>query len=172
MIQQSKAGEWQAKKVPTMGDPAKIPLPVDISISADGKDVCHVQPVGEVGQEGPSLPFQLNARGNCWYRLRDRLMVDPQLEHDASGRPTRSINHTLKMFLIDAEGMIREIYSLAYLQQAVMLNDMRTLALEQRPTAAGNPSRRARRAIATGKSSPGGVAGSAAAGSAQLTLRC
>jgi hypothetical protein len=42
----------------------------------------------------------------------------------------------LKMFLIDPHGMIREIYSLAYLQQPVMLNDMRTLALENRSTAA------------------------------------
>ncbi len=31
------AGQWQAKEVGTIGDPAKIPLPVDISISADGK---------------------------------------------------------------------------------------------------------------------------------------
>jgi selenium-binding protein 1 len=30
-------GEWQAKDVATIGDPAKIPLPVDISITADGK---------------------------------------------------------------------------------------------------------------------------------------
>jgi selenium-binding protein 1 len=32
-----KGGEWQAKEVATIGDPAKIPLPVDISISADGR---------------------------------------------------------------------------------------------------------------------------------------
>ena len=30
-------GEWQAKEVGTIGDPAKIPLPVDISIRRDGK---------------------------------------------------------------------------------------------------------------------------------------
>jgi len=30
-------GKWAAKEVGTIGDPAKIPLPVDISISADGK---------------------------------------------------------------------------------------------------------------------------------------
>ena len=30
-------GEWQAKEVATIGDPSKIPLPVDISITADGK---------------------------------------------------------------------------------------------------------------------------------------
>jgi selenium-binding protein 1 len=30
-------GVWQAKEVGTIGDPAKIPLPVDISITRDGK---------------------------------------------------------------------------------------------------------------------------------------
>ncbi len=37
LIKQDAAGEWQAKDVATVGDPAKIPLPVDISITADGK---------------------------------------------------------------------------------------------------------------------------------------
>ena len=30
-------GQWQAREVATIGDPAKIPLPVDISITRDGK---------------------------------------------------------------------------------------------------------------------------------------
>ena len=33
----TRTGEWQAKEVATIGDPAKIPLPVDISITRDGK---------------------------------------------------------------------------------------------------------------------------------------
>ncbi|MGH8710408.1 MAG: selenium-binding protein SBP56-related protein [Burkholderiales bacterium] len=37
LVKQDSKGEWQAKEVGTIGDPAKIPLPVDISISADGK---------------------------------------------------------------------------------------------------------------------------------------
>ena len=37
LVKQDDKGEWQAKEVATIGDPAKIPLPVDISISADGK---------------------------------------------------------------------------------------------------------------------------------------
>jgi len=37
LIKQDTAGEWQAKDVAVIGDPSKIPLPVDISISADGK---------------------------------------------------------------------------------------------------------------------------------------
>jgi selenium-binding protein 1 len=35
--QADSAGEWQAKEVATIGDPAKIPLPVDISITRDGR---------------------------------------------------------------------------------------------------------------------------------------
>jgi selenium-binding protein 1 len=35
LIYEDEAGEWQAKAVADIGDPAKIPLPVDISLSAD-----------------------------------------------------------------------------------------------------------------------------------------
>ena len=37
LIKPDNRGEWQAKEVATIGDPAKIPLPVDISITRDGK---------------------------------------------------------------------------------------------------------------------------------------
>jgi selenium-binding protein 1 len=35
LIHEDEQGEWQAKEVATIGDPAQVPLPVDISISAD-----------------------------------------------------------------------------------------------------------------------------------------
>ena len=37
LIRQGANGEWQAKEVATIGDPAKVPLPADISLRADGK---------------------------------------------------------------------------------------------------------------------------------------
>lgn len=37
LVKQGATGRWQAKEVGTIGDPAKVPLPVDISITADGK---------------------------------------------------------------------------------------------------------------------------------------
>jgi methanethiol oxidase len=37
LISRDADGEWQAKDVATIGDPAKIPMPVDASISADAK---------------------------------------------------------------------------------------------------------------------------------------
>jgi selenium-binding protein 1 len=37
LVKPGTDGQWVAKEVATIGDPAKIPLPVDISIRADGK---------------------------------------------------------------------------------------------------------------------------------------
>jgi selenium-binding protein 1 len=37
LVKPDAKGEWQAKEVGTIGEPAKIPLPVDISITRDGK---------------------------------------------------------------------------------------------------------------------------------------
>lgn len=39
LIRQDDKGEWQAKPVADIGDPSKIPLPVDISIAADAKSL-------------------------------------------------------------------------------------------------------------------------------------
>lgn len=37
LVRQDAQGKWRAKEVGTIGDPSKVPLPVDISITADGK---------------------------------------------------------------------------------------------------------------------------------------
>ena len=62
--------------------------------------------------------------------LLDDLGQDVAVEVDARGRPTRVLNHTLKLFLIDARGRVREIYTSAFLLPEVMLNDIETLLLE------------------------------------------
>jgi cytochrome oxidase Cu insertion factor (SCO1/SenC/PrrC family) len=56
---------------------------------------------------------------------------DVSVETDAAGRATRTLHHMLKMFLIDARGEVREIYTLAFIQPQVMFNDIKTLALER-----------------------------------------
>jgi cytochrome oxidase Cu insertion factor (SCO1/SenC/PrrC family) len=55
---------------------------------------------------------------------------DVSVDIDEQGRPTRTLHHMLKVFLIDPRGMVREIYSVAFIQPEVMLNDIRTLYLE------------------------------------------
>jgi len=55
---------------------------------------------------------------------------DVSVDLDANGYATRTLHHMLKMFLIDAGGEVREIYTLSFLQPQVMFNDIKTLALE------------------------------------------
>jgi cytochrome oxidase Cu insertion factor (SCO1/SenC/PrrC family) len=57
---------------------------------------------------------------------------DVSVEQAADGTARRTLHHMLKMFLIDRTGMVREIYTLAYLQPEVILNDIRTLYLEEK----------------------------------------
>jgi protein SCO1/2 len=61
--------------------------------------------------------------------LLDGLGQDVSVETDARGRPTRTLNHLLKVFLIDPQLWVREIYSVPTLDVAMLLNDLRTLAL-------------------------------------------
>ena len=55
---------------------------------------------------------------------------DVAIETDAQGRPTRTLNHLLRVFLVDASLQVREIYSVATIEPQVIINDLRTLQLE------------------------------------------
>jgi protein SCO1/2 len=55
---------------------------------------------------------------------------DVSVEMDENGHATRTLHHMLKMFLIDARGEVREIYTLSFLQPQVIFNDIKTLSLE------------------------------------------
>lgn len=48
---------------------------------------------------------------------------------DAAGQSSGVINHMLKVFLIDPDGWVREIYTTAFLTPDNLLNDARTLAM-------------------------------------------
>lgn len=56
---------------------------------------------------------------------------DVSVDRDDAGHATRTLHHMLKMFLMDAQGEVREIYTLSFLQPQVMFNDIKTLALER-----------------------------------------
>ena len=46
------------------------------------------------------------------------------------GRPAGPLAHVLKVFLIDTRRVVREIYTTSYLYPEVILNDIKTLRLE------------------------------------------
>lgn len=48
-----------------------------------------------------------------------------------TGGKSLDYSHVLKMFLIDEEGFVREIYSTSYVSAEMLLNDIETLAMEK-----------------------------------------
>ncbi len=62
--------------------------------------------------------------------ILDDFGQDVEIELDAGGAPTRARTHMLKVFLLDQQGQVREIYSAAFLHPDVIVNDLKTLALE------------------------------------------
>ena len=62
---------------------------------------------------------------------------DVTVETDPQGKATRTLNHMLKMFLIDAQWQVREVYSVATLEPAAIVNDLHTLRLETKTRTPG-----------------------------------
>jgi len=62
--------------------------------------------------------------------ILEDLAQDLRVDAGSKARPgTEAFTHTLKVFLIDPEGRVREIYSNAWLMPQMIVNDIRTLAL-------------------------------------------
>ncbi len=53
-------------------------------------------------------------------------------DYDAQGRALGSVSHILRVFLIDKDKRIRNIYSTSFLHADTLANDLRTLLAEQR----------------------------------------
>ena len=64
--------------------------------------------------------------------LLDGFGQDVRVELDARGRPAGPLAHVLKVFLIDERAIVREIYTTSYLFTEVILNDIKTLRLEDK----------------------------------------
>ncbi len=54
-----------------------------------------------------------------------------QREYDAEGRATGQFAHILRVFLIDKQKQIRNVYSSSFLHADLLVNDVRTLLLER-----------------------------------------
>lgn len=79
-----------------------------------------------------------------WHFLTARSAEDLQPILEAYGQavnkkqnaadPTGPLNHTLRVFLVDAKGRIRNIYSSGTLDPRLVLSDVRTLMMESAPS--------------------------------------
>jgi len=63
--------------------------------------------------------------------ILERMYVPAARERDPAGKPTDVITHLLKVFLIDENGWVREVYTTNFLNPDVILSDIKTLLLEE-----------------------------------------
>ncbi len=84
----------------------------------------------EKGQDSDAPWFFLTGASEREIRPFLRAMgQDVAFATDDAGKRTGAVDHMLKVFLIDPDGWVREIYSTAFLTPESLLNDARTLAL-------------------------------------------
>jgi protein SCO1 len=86
----------------------------------------------EVPENGVEWAFLTTELPRTLIPLLDGFGQDVRVELDANGRPAGPLAHVLKVFLIDTRGVVREIYTTSYLYPEVILNDIKTLRLEDR----------------------------------------
>lgn len=85
----------------------------------------------EQGGSGGSVPWEfLTARDEASIRPLLNAYGQSVLRHD--DKDSEKIAHLLRVFLIDRDGMIRNIYGVAYMNADVLLADVKTLLLEEK----------------------------------------
>ena len=52
-------------------------------------------------------------------------------EYDSKGQFTGGFSHVLKVYLVDPERKVRNIYSTSFLYPELIINDIKTLILEK-----------------------------------------
>ena len=93
----------------------------------------------EVPDTGVEWAFLTTELPRTLVPLLDGFGQDVRVELDAHGRAAGPLAHVLKVFLIDTRGMVREIYTTSYLYPEVILNDIKTLRLEDRAARRAGP---------------------------------
>jgi cytochrome oxidase Cu insertion factor (SCO1/SenC/PrrC family) len=81
---------------------------------------------------GAEWHFLTTASRAALSAILEDLAQDLRVASGSRARPgTEAFTHTLKAFLIDPEGRVREIYSNAWLIPGMIVNDIRTLEMER-----------------------------------------
>jgi cytochrome oxidase Cu insertion factor (SCO1/SenC/PrrC family) len=81
---------------------------------------------------GAEWHFLTTASREALQPILEDLAQDLRVEAGSKARPgTEAFTHTLKVFLIDREARVREIYSNAWLMPQMIVNDIRTLEAER-----------------------------------------
>lgn len=104
---------------------------VSLDPERDTPAVMRLLESNEKGREtNVSWSFLTGASERALTPLLRAMGQDVAYETNDAGQRSGTVNHMLKVFLIDPDGWVREIYSTAFLTPEGLLNDARTLAME------------------------------------------
>ncbi|HEY7434739.1 MAG TPA: SCO family protein [Methylomirabilota bacterium] len=103
---------------------------VSISFDPERDHPAQLAKYAQVYDADPTLWRFLTApSGRVLDAVLESYGQDRTPERDERGRPTGRIRHVLKVFLVDREGFIRNVYSAGFLVPELVLNDIRTLTM-------------------------------------------
>jgi len=109
-----------------------------VTLSFDpGHDTPEVMRLYGAGLQGEGVEWQFLTTANE-AQLSPILSAYKQTvlrEYDAQGQPAGTFSHLLRVYLIDREMRVRNIYSLSFLHPDLLVNDAKTLLMESQPTA-------------------------------------
>lgn len=131
-----EAARKTAEADPLLRDKLRLVF-VSLDPQRDTPAVLRLLDSAERNNGGPPWVFLTGKSEEQLAPLLRAMGQDVGYELDALGKRTGAINHMLKVFLIDPEGWVREIYSTAFLTPENLLNDARTLALAFRDATNG-----------------------------------
>jgi protein SCO1 len=125
-----EAAREAARRDPLLASRLRLVF-VSLDPERDTPAVLRLLQTNEKGREGDApWSFFTSASERELTPLLKAMGQDVGYEADAAGKRTGALNHMLKVFLVDPDGWVREIYSTAFLTPESLLNDARTLAME------------------------------------------
>jgi len=101
---------------------------VSISFDPERDHPAQLAKYAQVYDADPALWRFLTApSGRVLDAVLESYGQDRTPERDERGRPTGRIRHVVKVFLLDREGFVRNVYSAGFLVPELVLNDIRTV---------------------------------------------
>lgn len=85
----------------------------------------------QIGNVDADWRFVTTASAQALDPILDAYDQAIRIEYDAQGRPSGQLSHVVRVYLIDRDKQLRNVYSSSFLSAPVIANDVRTLLLEE-----------------------------------------
>lgn len=85
------------------------------------------------GKSTPEVPWRFITTWSRWFLrpIMRSMNLTVTYEADKNGTRTGDIYHMVRVYLIDADGWVREIYATGFFDPHVVVNDIKSLVMEE-----------------------------------------